>query len=611
MLQVPENITTTTNNNHSVNTSAAAIDCNSSNLVEKFATAPCQYDGDDVSNGSLVTVKSGSLSCYHHHGQHKDCLSATSSDTDDSARAGSPSPSILHQHAACTATLGASCTRVLWANYPGLTVVDTVRSALIGNVSVPRLLTDAMLDVQTRASIRTGHHCQDAVPSMVSTTTSASSVLEDSDHIDGAEEAFFVADLGQLVRRHVIWQRALPRIEPFYAMKCNPNPVILSVLAKLGTNFDCASRAEIEAVLALGVAPDRIIYANPCKSLSHLRYARDHGVRMVTFDNADELYKIRRAHPQAQCVLRILTDDSHSVCQLGLKFGAPLHTTRSLIELARELQLQLIGVSFHVGSGCRDAETFADAVRRSRRVFDEAREFGYQLQLLDVGGGFPGVDPSSSSAEGNAITFARVAAVLARAIDEHFPAHEGVRIIAEPGRFYAASAFTLAVNVTARREQQQQNAASARTVPTAPIMYYLNDGVYGSFNCLVFDHAVCQPRLLVKAGQFRSVGQECTGSSLASYEPERDGPLYESSLWGPTCDSIDCIARSVQLPRLSVGDWLAFDNMGAYTLCAASNFNGFCKSAIMYVNSLGLQRQPDSSLVVEREALHLWQKHCL
>jgi ornithine decarboxylase len=427
-----------------------------------------------------------------------------------------------------------------------------------------------MLEAQTRASCAAGKDCSD----------------EADQHVDGAEEAFFVADLGQLVRRHVTWQRALPRIDPFYAMKCNPNPVVLSVLARLGANFDCASRAEIEAVLSLGVSPDRIIYANPCKSLSHLRYAREMGVRMVTFDNADELHKIQRAHPQAQCVLRILTDDTRSVCQLGLKFGAPLHTTRALIALARDLHLNLVGVSFHVGSGCRDAETFGDAVHRARRVFDEARDYGYEMTLLDCGGGFPGLDPAAGAE--SSVTFQQVSQILSRAIDEDFPAGSGVRIIGEPGRFYAASAFTLAVNVTARREP----IASAGSQSNAPIMYYLNDGVYGSFNCLVFDHAVCHPRLLVKSGQFQPSGSA-----------QQDGPLFECSLWGPTCDSIDCITRSVQLPRLSVGDWLAFDAMGAYTLCAASNFNGFCKSAIQYVNTLGTAGAGDA----EDEAKALWQ----
>lgn len=103
-------------------------------------------------------------------------------------------------------------------------------------------------------------------------------------------------------------------------------------------------QAEIAAVLDLGVDPSRIIYANPCKQASHIRYAADRGVRMMTFDNAEELHKCKKHHPNAQLVLRILTDDSRSVCRFGTKFGAALGITRGLLALAKELELDVIGV---------------------------------------------------------------------------------------------------------------------------------------------------------------------------------------------------------------------------------------------------------------------------
>lgn len=130
----------------------------------------------------------------------------------------------------------------------------------------------------------------------------------------------------------------------FLAVKCNPDPMVVKMLAALGTGFDCASKAEIEQVLNLGVEPSRIIYANPCKQRSFIRYSQKHNVRKMTFDNAEELYKIKALYPEAELVLRILTDDSNSLCQLGLKFGAPLETTGRLLRLARELNLNVIGV---------------------------------------------------------------------------------------------------------------------------------------------------------------------------------------------------------------------------------------------------------------------------
>lgn len=237
---------------------------------------------------------------------------------------------------------------------------------------------------------------------------------------------------------------------PPTAVKCNPDPYVLRLLAALGTGFDCASTGEIAQVLALAppghIDPARIIFANPCKPASFIRSAAARGVHLMTFDNADELHKTARAHPAAQLVLRILTDDSKSRCAFGTKFGAPPAHVRALLELARELRLAVVGVSFHVGSGCYDPRVYADAVRRARAAFDVARECGFAPTLLDVGGGFEDA------------LFERAAACLAAALDESFPdrRERGVRVVAEPGRYYVANAFQLAANIIARRAPAAQ-----------------------------------------------------------------------------------------------------------------------------------------------------------
>ncbi|KAL1915961.1 uncharacterized protein VTP21DRAFT_6349 [Calcarisporiella thermophila] len=372
-----------------------------------------------------------------------------------------------------------------------------------------------------------------------------------------AGDAFFVADLGEVLRQDRKWKQLLPRIEPFYAVKCNPDPAVLRLMAALGNGFDCASKGEIEQVLEMGVPASRIIYANPCKQVSFLRYAREQGIGMMTFDNADELRKVAAHYPDVELVIRVLADDSKSVCQLGTKFGAPAEKSRELLELAKELGLRVVGVSFHVGSGCFDEGAFADAVQRARRVFTEAEQCGFQCSLLDVGGGFPGANVRDG------ITFERVAAVLRDAIQD-IP--HSVRIIGEPGRYYVASAFTLATQVIARRQTSDQD------------MYYINDGVYGSFNCIIFDHQKVQPSVLQRSGEFalnRSQGDP-------DDEQGQRGSEKKCSVWGPTCDSIDCVMRDANLPTMDVGDWLAWENMGAYTSCAASTFNGFRKTRVVY-----------------------------
>jgi len=378
--------------------------------------------------------------------------------------------------------------------------------------------------------------------------------------VDGdisAQDAFFVADLGEISRQHNQFKSLMSRVEPFYAVKCNPDKRILQRLARLGANFDCASQAEIGMVLDLGVDPSRIIYANPCKQASHLRYAYEHGVRMMTFDNVDELHKIKQYAPSAQMVIRILTDDSKSICKLGAKFGVSQKNVPVLLETAAALEMNVIGVSFHVGSGCYHAQSFGDAVELASKVFEVAQSYGYNFTLLDIGGGFPGRNASG-------IKFAAIAEVVCTALEQFFPSRD-IRVIAEPGRYYASSAYTLITNVTARRTEHLETDESI-------YMYYINDGMYGSFNCITFDHATVTALPLTIGGSW-------------VYGQTENHRLTKCSIWGPTCDSIDCMGKDLLLPTLSVGDFIYFENMGAYTSCAASVFNGFKKTQVIYTDT--------------------------
>jgi ornithine decarboxylase len=330
-------------------------------------------------------------------------------------------------------------------------------------------------------------------------------------------------------------------------------------LAELGTGFDCASKAEIEQVLKMNIEPDRIIYAQPCKTNSYVRYAASHGVKQMTFDNADELYKIKKLYPRSELFLRISTDDSSSLCRLSLKFGAAMDTTEELLALAKELDLNIVGVSFHVGSGASDPSAFLKAVQDARAVFDQAHCYGFNMRTLDVGGGF------------SSDTFEAMAAVLRDALDEYMPAH--INIIGEPGRYYVASAFTLAAHIIARRTIEDP------TTNEKSYMIYLNDGLYGNFSSIMFDHQHPVAKVL-RAGDLGQFHFDASAS-----QQSQDGIEY--SIWGPTCDGIDRISESIRFGHiLDVGDWLYFEEMGAYTKCSATRFNGFNDSHdVVYVAS--------------------------
>lgn len=397
----------------------------------------------------------------------------------------------------------------------------------------------------------------------------------------GEEDAFFVADIGEVYRQHVRWKKHLARVTPHFAVKCNPDPMVLRVLAALGAGFDCASKSEIDQVLTMGVDPSRIIYAQPCKTKSYLRYTAKQKVKQMTFDNTDELYKVKELCPEAELFLRILTDDSASLCRLSQKFGASMDNTMELLTLAKKLNLNIAGVAFHVGSGASDPAAFLKAVHDARTVFDQAVSLGFDIHTLDVGGGFV------------TETFDEMASVLSGALDEHFPAH--VRIIAEPGRFYTSSAFTLACNVIARRTVEDKEFGDTS------YMLYLNDGVYGNFSSIMFDHQHPIPQILRthrKPDGFNYSTESLTDSGYTSSEEglrESAGKMIDYSIWGPTCDGIDCIAEKwCSTETVDVGDWLYFEEMGAYTKCSATRFNGFTdKHETIYVSS-----EPGASMLL-------------
>jgi ornithine decarboxylase len=379
----------------------------------------------------------------------------------------------------------------------------------------------------------------------------------------GDEDAFFVADLGDVYRQHLRWKRHLGRIIPHFAVKCNPDSMVIRLLAALGTGFDCASKSEIELVLRAGVDPSRIIYAQPCKTKSYLRYTAKENVKQMTFDNSDELYKIKAIFPDAELYLRIFTDDSQSLCRLSQKFGAHMDTAPELLALAKKLDLNIAGVAFHVGSGASDPSAFLKAVADARNVFDQAIALGFNPHTLDVGGGFVSE------------TFNDMAAVLAAAVDAHFP--PSIRVIAEPGRYYTSSAFTIACNVIARRTVEDQ------TLDVKSYMLYLNDGVYGNFSSIMFDHQHPIPQILStrrRPDGFNYSIDSLADSGYASAEESDNSTAgaktIEYSIWGPTCDGIDCISEKwLARDTVDVGDWLYFEDMGAYTKCSATRFNGF------------------------------------
>ncbi|KAM4688435.1 antizyme inhibitor 1 [Discoglossus pictus] len=369
------------------------------------------------------------------------------------------------------------------------------------------------------------------------------------EHTLTGRDAFFVADLGKIVKKHIEWQNIMGHIKPFYTVRCNSSPAVLEILSALGTGFACANKNEMTLVYDLGISMENVVYTNPCKQASQIKYAAKIGVSIMTCDNESELRKIARNHPTAKLLLHIATD---GICEeeMNMKFGTTLKSCRHLLECAKELNVQVVGVKFHVSSSSNDPQAYIHALSDARCVYDMAEEFGFKMNILDIGGGF----------SGNEFQLEELNHAVSPLLDAYFPEGTGIRVIAEPGSYYVSSAFTLAVNIIAKKVVDQPLPSEGKQTNTPAFIYCMNDGVYGSF----------ASKLSEKLNTAPLVHKKC----------KEDEQLFASSLLGPSFDELDIIVDHCLLPELNVGDWIVFENMGSGSLSEQSAFSDFEKPSL-------------------------------
>ena len=374
-------------------------------------------------------------------------------------------------------------------------------------------------------------------------------IINDFIEDNQSERAFYLIDLGEIIKSFSRWINLLPNVKPYYAVKCNPNIAILDALSTLGANFDCASQAEIKTIIELTNDPSRIIFANPCKMSSQIRYARANDVDLMTFDCEEELYKIKLYHPYAKLILRLAVDDSFSLCKFNSKFGCKLDQVEELLKITKTLKLNICGFSFHVGSSCSSADSFYNALKDCKDATIIANKLNLNINIIDIGGGFPGINTN--------IKFEDIALKVNQGIEDFFQEEvesKNISFIAEPGRYFAQKTHTLVLNVIGKKVIKENDNEDL-------IIYYLNDGIYGSFNCITYDHQ--KPIIL----PFN----------------ERDGKLLKSKIYGATCDSMDMIGDNIMLPDLSIGEWVYVEDFGSYTVASSSEFNGIQKPINKYI----------------------------
>lgn len=345
-----------------------------------------------------------------------------------------------------------------------------------------------------------------------------------------------------LRKQYERFRKALPNVTPYYAIKANSHPAIIKTFVKLGAGFDVASAAEMKQVLRLGASPSKIIFANTIKSNEDIEIARKRRVRLMTFDNEPELYKIAKYFPGASVLVRIKVANEGSMVELSLKFGADSDQGFFLLRKAKSLGLRPVGVSFHVGSQSKNVENYLQALEISAGIFEEAEKNDMSLKIMDIGGGFPIQHFDNEMG----INFERMATQIRRQMRELFD--KNVKFIAEPGRFLVGPAGMLVTQVIGRTLRNNKN------------YYYINDGIYGDFSGMVFDHCKYEFKTL------------------------RRGQRFLSALAGPTCDSFDTLSTNEEMPELYVGDVVYVKNIGAYSCASATpGFNGFPPAKIILV----------------------------
>jgi diaminopimelate decarboxylase len=350
--------------------------------------------------------------------------------------------------------------------------------------------------------------------------------------------SFYLVDLGKIVEMYSEWTRLLPSVKPYYAIKCNPNKKIIETLNDLGVNFDCASQLEIQQILDITNDPGRIIFANPCKTPEHIQYAREKSVDLMTFDCEEELFKIQKHHHRARLVLRLAVDDSKSQMKFSKKFGCLMTNVRKLLLLSQVLELNVTGFSFHVGSKCMSPATYFSAVQDCRTAYDIAQELGINISIIDIGGGFSVLND-----------FEEAARNINKSIEFFFGnevSEKSVEFIAEPGRYFVETSHTLVLQIIGKKTTKENDSTT--------MTYTVNESIYNSFNCIIFD---------------------CCVPEFYPLKNRVDAPQYTSRIFGYTCDSMDLLADDIVLPSLAVGDWVYVENFGAYTYSASSSFNGF------------------------------------
>jgi len=346
---------------------------------------------------------------------------------------------------------------------------------------------------------------------------------------------YVVTDIGVVEAKAAAFKRLLPRVGIYYAIKANNDSKIIKTLESYVEGYDVASFGEVQYLIRLGIPANKIVYSNPVKIPEHIAAAYKKGVRYFAFDSITEIEKLAKYAPGSKVYLRLKVSDYGSKFPLSRKFGVDAMYAVDYCSVAVDHGLEVVGVTFHVGSQSENPQVWSEAIKVAGNVIVQLREKGINVEMLNMGGGFPADygDPVPG--------LNQAARVIKAALKMHVP--KGVSVIAEPGRYIVANSGSIVTTVIGRENRSGVD------------WLYLD---MGTFQGLIEPLEIPTLRYPILTDK----NPRCRKSTFV--------------LSGPTCDAHDTLGADYVLPAdLKVGDKLRICATGAYSLVYASNFNGF------------------------------------
>jgi ornithine decarboxylase len=360
-----------------------------------------------------------------------------------------------------------------------------------------------------------------------------STLLKVLTYIDAQEvqTPFLLMDAERIRENISIIGKNIANSTVFYALKANPDAAIADLVNRENVGFEIASEGELRILASLGVEPSRIISSNPVKSIPFLQMAAEYGVRYFAFDSLEELEKIAQYAPGSHVYVRLSVPNEGSEWPLSKKFGLEIDDAAELLSYTEAKGLDPVGITFHVGSQCKNPYNWNIAIDKAKILWDRAERKGIKLRVLNIGGGYP---INYTKVVSNIDTIERN---IAKSLAEKFRADTNIHL--EPGRAVIGDAGILVSSVTGKARRYDED------------WLYIDVGVFN--------------------GLMESLG----GIRYTYIVEAKEGTERRWTIAGPSCDSFDVIDRYVALPDPDMGALILILSSGAYTVSYASEFNGF------------------------------------